>query len=328
MKWKTFIGIIISVLFLYFAFRKVNIQELKLAFKNANYAYLIIVFFLALLSLWVRSLRWRYLLQPIKEIGLKSLFSATAIGFMANNLIPARLGEFVRAYVIGEKEHISKSSSFATIVVERIFDGATVLLFLVIIFIFYSYSSPGWLRNAAIISLILYMVTLLFLILLRVRTELILNISEYILRPFPQRIKLLFTRTLHSFVDGLRILHKPKNIIASALLSLLVWLPNVMIIYCLLVSFGLKLPIYASFLLLVIIGIGIMIPSAPGFVGTIQYCCVAGLALFSVSKSQALSFSIVYHVGIFIPVTAIGLFCLLIEGLSIAKIRKIIELEK
>ncbi len=328
MKWKTYIGIIISAIFLYFAFRKINPQELKLAFQNANYAYLIVVFFLAFLSLWVRSLRWRYLLQPIKEIRLRSLFSATAIGFMANNVLPARLGEFVRAYVIGEKEQISKSSSFATIVVERIFDGATVLFFLVMILVFYSFSSPGWLRNAAITSLALYVVTSLFLILLKVKTEVAMNIAAYILRPFPRKIELLFMRTLHSFVDGLRILHNTKNIIISAILSLFVWLPNVMIIYFLLVSFGLKLPIYASFLLLVIIGIGIMIPSAPGFVGTIQYCCIVGLALFSVPKSQALSFSIVYHVGIFIPVTAIGLSYLLVEGLSIAKIRNLIEIER
>lgn len=130
MKWKLWLGIGISVLFLFLAFRKVNLHELKKALESANYIYLIPAILLTILSLWIRAFRWQYILQPVREIRVSSLFSATMIGFMANNLLPVRLGEFVRAYTIGEKERISKSSSLATIVVERIFDGITILSFL------------------------------------------------------------------------------------------------------------------------------------------------------------------------------------------------------
>ncbi len=319
-SWKFYIGLILSALFLYLAFRKVDVEELRHAFGTARYIYLIPVVFLVVFSLWCRALRWMFLLRPVKKINLPSLFSATSIGFMANNLLPARLGEFVRAYVIGDKEKISKSSSFATIVVERLFDGMTVLFFLVIILTFYSVSFPGWLRNVTYSVLVFYAAILAFLIFLKTRTGTALGIAEFITRPFPERIRSLVTRALNSFVHGLQVLKSSRDIIASAFLSLLVWLPNAFVIYFLIESFGMDLPLYASFVLLVLLSIGIMIPSAPGFVGTVQYCCVIGLAIFGVTKAQALSFSIIYHASVFIPVTAIGLVYLFLEGLSLVEI--------
>lgn len=106
---------------------------------------------------------------------------------MANNLLPARLGEFVRAYVIGEKEYISKSSSFATIVIERVFDGFTLLFFLAIILVFFS--SPKWLKNSGYVASFIFLFTLLFLILLKSYTEKALRVIGIIFKPLPQRIQ-------------------------------------------------------------------------------------------------------------------------------------------
>ncbi len=328
MNWRLWLGVGISALFLLFVFRKVNLYELKGALETANYIYLIPVVLLLILSLWLRAFRWHYILQPIKKIKIGSLFSATMIGFMANNLLPARLGEFVRAYVIGQKEQISKSSSFATIVVERVFDGLTLLLFLVVVLIFGSFSSPKWLRNTAYIALGVYLFTLFFLILLKIKTNETLRLAEFIFRPFPPKLRRKFIQALNSFARGLKILHDTKNIVVSVVLSLFIWLPVAAIIYFLLVSFGIHLPIYASFLLMVILCLGVMVPSAPGYVGTIQFFCVAGLALFGVPKSQALSFSIIYHVSTFIPVTAIGLVYLFVERLSFAEIQGSTKIKK
>lgn len=325
MNWKTLLGIVISALFLFLAFRKVDLEELRAAFETAKYHYTIPAMLLLIASLWLRSIRWRYLLLPVKNITIRSLFSATMIGFMANNLLPARLGEFVRAYAIGEKEKVSKSSSFATIVVERIFDGFTLLFFLAIILILYSFSFPEWLKKAAYFALAFYIFALLFLILLKVKTDTALAIAETILRPFPERIRRLFIKVLNSFINGLNILHSFKNVIVSSFLSLLIWLPHAAIIYILLISLDIELPVYASFLLLVALGIGVMVPSAPGYIGTIQFVCVAVLTLFAVGKSLALSFSLIYHVCIFVPVTIIGLTYLVIEGFSFKEIRNSIR---
>ena len=320
MNWKAAIGIIISALFLFLAFRKVDFAEFGAALESANYFYIIPIFLLSLLSVAVRSFRWRYLLRPVKEIGARSLFSATFIGLMANNVLPARLGEFVRAYVIGEREKISKSTSFATIVLERIFDGITILLFLVIVLIFYAVSFPGWLSKASYFALIFYIAAILFLVLLKVNTRWAVGIAEFVLRPLPKRIGDLGIRVLHAFIEGLAVLHSTRNVLIAALLSVLVWLPHVLINHLLLVSFDIHLSIFASFLLLVALAIGVMVPSAPGFVGTVQYICVLTLALFGVPREQALSYSIVYHASVFIPVTVVVLVFLFAGRLSFTDI--------
>jgi len=322
LNWKFWLGIAIGGLFLFLAFRGIDFQELENALKGVNYVILIPASLLTILSVLVRAFRWHYLLQPIRKISKRSLFSATMIGLMANNLFPARLGEFVRAYVIGEKESISKSASFATIVLERIFDGITVLLFLSAVLLLYSFPLPDWMRNAAYFASGIYLFALGFLILLKVKTQKVLQFIQFITKPLPEKIRTGLIHILNSFIHGLQILHDFKNIIIVSLLSLLVWLPIGYIIHVLLHSFGIHLPIYASFFLLVLICIGVMIPSAPGYVGTIQLICVAVLGIFDVARSQALSFSFLFHITQFVPITVIGLILFFAEGFSFSVVSK------
>ncbi len=323
MKWKYAPGIVISAVFLVLAFRKVDLDQLAAAFRSARYVYLVPAVILSLVNLWIRAYRWRFIMRPVKEIGIMSLFRATAIGFMGNNLLPARLGEFMRAHVIGEKEKISRSASFATIVVERIFDGFTLLLFLAVVLAVGSVEFPGWLRKASAVAIVFYVAALAFVILLAARTETVLRVSEVLSRPFPDYFKRLLRSALDSFANGLGILRSSKDIVISAILSPLVWLPNVFLIYMLLISFGIYLPLAISFLLLVALCIGIMIPSAPGFIGTIQFVSVAVLALFDVPRGQALSFSLVFHGCSFIPVTVAGLVCLITGRVSFSEMRMV-----
>ncbi len=323
MNWKTMVGIAVSAVFLYLAFHEVDPAVLAEGLKEADYRYMLPVILTMLLGMWFRAIRWHYLLISIKKIGLRSLFSATAIGLMANNVLPARLGEFVRAVMIGRKENISKSSSFATIVVERVFDGLTVLTFLGIILIFDFFSFPSVMREAAWITLIFYLAVIVFLVLLKLRRETALAIATFAVKPLPGGIGRKIIGLLDAFVDGLRILDNGWELGRIMVLSFFVWVPNIVVIWLLFLSFDFTFPFYAPVILFVILTIGIMIPSAPGFVGTIQYCCVLGLGLFGIGQSEALSYSIIYHLGIFIPITGAGLVCLLIEGLSFSEMRRL-----
>ena len=322
MKWKLILGIAISVIFLYFAFRNVDPHELLLAFKSADYIYVIPAIALVMISIWFRAMRWQHLMNPIKRIGLLSLFSAASIGFMANTVLPARLGEFIRAYVIGKKENISKSSAFATVVVARIFDGMTVLLFFAITLIRFSHSYPDWLRNIVYIAFAFYFFALAFIISLRLRTDQATRLATFLLKPFPGKVSSLITGWMHSFIDGLGIIRDFRSVIMASFYSVLIWLPNALVIYILVRSFGIEIPLSGAFLMLVIYTFGTMIPSAPAFVGTIQFCSVAGLSLFSVSRADALSFSVIYHLVSFLPITITGFIFLIIEGYSLVELRE------
>jgi len=292
------------------------------AFETADYLYVLPAAGLSLLGICFRAVRWKYLLNPTKKIGLLNLFSATSIGFMANGVLPARLGELIRAYVIGQKENISKSSAFATVVVARIFDGMTVLLLLVIILLRYSYNFPDWLQRIAYAAFILFFFALACIIFLRLRTETASRFTVFILKPFPERLSSQITKWLHSFINGLEIIKSFKNLIMAAIYSLLVWLPNAFVIYVLARSFGMDLPVSGAFLVMTIVSLGMMIPSAPAFLGTIQYCSVIGLSFFGIAKADALSFSVIYHLCSFLPITIVGFAFLFKEGYSLMELRK------
>ena len=135
-KYGYWFGFVLSLFFLVIFFRKIDLVTIWNSFLSVEYLYVIPLVVFNIFSFWVRAKRWQYLLAPIKKIKISPLFHATAIGFLANNILPARIGELVRAYVLGSKEKISKTSSFATIVVERLFDGFTILLLFLVVILF------------------------------------------------------------------------------------------------------------------------------------------------------------------------------------------------
>jgi uncharacterized protein (TIRG00374 family) len=319
MKIKLFVGIVISLVFLYLALRNVSYGNLVISLQKADYLYLIPAILLVLLTMWLRAIRWRYLLEPIKRVKNHSLFSAVMIGFMANNVLPARIGEFVRAYAVGRKENLSKSLSLATILVERIFDGFTLLAFLLGILIFFPV--PDWLKKAGISAFVFYALIIVFLVLLKRYKENMLKFLNYILSPISKRLSHKTDEILMSFIAGFDILKGKKQIALILFYSFSIWTIYAVLTLLVFISFNFNLPVYAPFLLTVILTFGVMIPSSPGYVGTYQYFCIMGLALWGIKESDALGFSLVYHASQYIPVTSLGLFYLWKENISLKEIR-------
>lgn len=305
MRWKTWVGLFVSAAFLYLSFRKVDLQEVRSALDQAHYVYAIPAVALVIVGFWVRALRWKVLLQPVKAIGTHPLFSATMIGFMANNVLPARLGEFLRADAIGRAASVSRSAAFATIVVERLFDGMTLLLFLVVPLAFASF--PGWVRQAGAGALGLYGIGIAFVYLLHVRTEAAVRVLKRLLRPFPDRLSATLVHQMEMFASGLHVLSHGRRLLIVSVLSLILWTINVASLQCIVEAFDLRLPLYAAFTVEAILTLGVILPSSPGFVGVFQGFCILALALFGVSRSVALGFSVILHLSWYVPVTAIGL---------------------
>jgi uncharacterized protein (TIRG00374 family) len=241
------------------------------------------------------------------------------IGFMANNVLPARIGEFVRAYAIGRKENLSKSLSFATIVVERILDGFTLLTFLLVIVIFFPL--PGWLKKAGISAFVFYLLIIAFFVLLKKYKENMLKFFRCLLSPFSKRLSHKTDELLISFIAGFDVLKGKKQIALILFYSFSIWTIYAVLTLLVFVSFNFNLPIYAPFLLIVILTFGVMIPSSPGFIGTYQFFCVTGLAFWGIKESDALGFSLVYHASQYVPVTLLGLFYLWKDNISLKEIR-------
>jgi uncharacterized protein (TIRG00374 family) len=306
MKRRLLIGLVISSAFLVLALKDVEWHQLWQSLKLTRWRYLVPTILLTMLGHFFRAYRWRFMLIPVKPIGTMSLFSATSIGMAANNLLPARLGELVRAHVVGQTEGISRTASFATIVYERIVDVFSLLVLMWIMLL--KISGPPWLRSAGAWILAVNVLLLLLIIALERYPRPIMQLIATLARPLPVHAQAVIDRWAAGFISGLTGVGRPSTFLPIAMTSALVWGCALMGIYYCLLALGIELPFLASVTLIVIVSLGSMIPSAPAYVGTMQYACIVALGLFNVSKSDALAFSLVYHATQFFPITALGLY--------------------
>lgn len=322
---KLWIGMAISLFFLFLLFRKIDFAKLAAAFRELDYRYLWPAILSTFASYFFRAVRWRYLILPIKTAGMANLFSSTIIGYMANNLLPARLGEFIRAYVLAEKEKIGASSVFATLVLDRLFDGFTVLLILLVTF--FTVKLPAGMENiqhAMVVggyaTLALYCGVIFFLVVLKARTDWTLGLVSFLLRPLPAQASEKIVALLVSFISGLRLPGKIAELLALAVSSLLIWTTAIWPVDLLLRAFGLHLPITASMFIMVFLVFAVMVPASPGYVGTYHFACVTALSAYGIQSEKALSIALIIHGVSFFPVIALGFCYLWKDNISIRKI--------
>lgn len=325
MKWKFWLGLLISVAFLYVAFHNVDLSLLYLSIKSASILFFIPIVVLTFSFYFIRALRWFHLLEPIKKIGLFSLFSSTVIGFAANCVLPARLGEFIRANYIGRMENISKSSSLATIVIERLFDVFSILLILLFVILFSNFPSE-WesiakaLKTGGFFLLALFIVSIFLLIVLKKKTQTFLNIFECFLFFLPHKIRKRIVDMLKDFSNGLVLVKGPSQFLAVIFYSLSLWCLTAFQIYILCFSMGLSLPFLAPFFILILLCLSVTLPSAPGYIGTFHLACQYGLIFYGFSKEKALSIAILLHAAGFIPTVILGLLLFLLQHISLRNI--------
>jgi uncharacterized protein (TIRG00374 family) len=306
--------ILVSVVCLYLAVRGMDfertVQELK---KSSPTPILGAVVFL-FLSYWIRAYRWSYLLLPVKQISIRPLFRSTVIGFMGNYLLPFRAGEVMRAVSIGQNQNISKAAALGSIVLERVFDGVVISLtpFLVLAAI----DLPSWVVRVNLALLAIYvagLATLAFAI-QRSRVEVWLERSARLL---PELLAARLKPIAEEFVQGMKGINHAGALLPVCLLSLVCWFFHGLYFFLLFEALDLKLSFGAALIIQMVIGLGVILPAAPGYVGNFEYFSVLGLALFGIAQEAAFAYALLAHICQFIPVTAVGLFFALRNGFQI-----------
>jgi uncharacterized protein (TIRG00374 family) len=321
---RLIIGCLIGAGFLYLAGRKVDFSLMWAAFTKVNYGFVLLAVPVIFFSHFLRALRWRYLMDPIKRVDVASLFSALLIGYMANILMPAHLGELLRAYVLGKKRDVSASSTFATIVVERIIDVFALLLLMIVALLLYPF--PEWIKRAGYAMLVGTVGLFVFLILLKRHFVFFERHLTLFFRPLPQAWQAKLTRGIRSFVVGIVPLRRAWDYPVVAALSLAIWGCYGFIIHLVLYAFDFvslyHLPWSTSLIVLVITTLGIVVPSSPGYVGTYHWLCQISLAMYGVPAGPALSFAILTHGVNFLPVLVAGLILAYYEGVEIFRVQE------
>lgn len=326
-RWKLMSGILISILFVYLALREVNLARMWAVIESAKLFPIFIVIVLTFLQFVIRAWRWDILLEPIKKTRFLSRLHSTIVGFAANCILPARLGEFLRANYLGQIEKISGSSAFGTIVIERLFDGFTLLLVLLIGLMGTTFpekwqSISGSLRGTGFLVLAGYIFLIVVLVGFKYKAESFVRFLDRLVFFLPDRYRSRIIDLTKNFSMGLVLTRRPFGWVQAIFYSFLLWFTALYQIRLVEQSLSISLPFVATFLVLAMGSFAAMIPSAPGFIGTFHLAVQYGFLFYGIGREEALSAAIVWHAAVFFPTIVFGLISILFLHTPIGRLSK------
>lgn len=312
----------LSAFFLWIAVRGVSWSETTAVLREARLVYVAPIVLAAIASLYLRALRWGVLLAPLARIESGSLFSATAIGFAANMLLPLRAGEVLRPWFLARKHGLALPQTIATVAIERLFDMATLLLFFGIATL--TLPLPVEWRSYGWVFLATFLVFLALLVGLQRIPERTITMLSVLLGLLPQRFSEALLGMVRQFAEGLGSLRNGSAIGLAVAYSIAIWTTMA-------ASFGfglsaLDLPVpwaRGGLSLTAIVAIAVAIPGGPGFIGMFQVGCEVGLGIYGIGKSVAFSYSVLVHVLQFATSVSLGLYFFLKENLSLQEVRAV-----
>ncbi|CAN5698994.1 lysylphosphatidylglycerol synthase transmembrane domain-containing protein [soil metagenome] len=323
LDWKAVLGIAISALLIWWVLRGVELAEVWAEIQGVRWGLLLAAVVVATSGFLLRALRWKLLLHPLKpDTGLGNRFAAVNIGFAANNLLPARVGEFARAWAISRLEPVTVSGALGSLVVERVLDAIAVFSLLAVALLHPSFPGDATVGGRPISALVLTVVVLLAVVLGTVLLLLLfprpfLGMADRVARLLPERGGRLLVNGLRSFLGGLTALQNPRLLVGALAWSFAFWGWNAVSFWIAMHAFGIQESYVTALFVQAIIALGVAVPSAPGFFGTFHAAAVVALVeVYGVGENATLAFAFGYHLGGFIPVTVLGLWYAARMGLS------------
>ena len=284
---------------------------------------MVVAVVMAPLQIWLRGRRWWYLFPPGSNP--QGITPAMMIGYMANNVLPLRAGEVVRVYVVARRwgasvDMAARSHPFwttlATLIVERVLDSLAVVLILAVLVLLVPV--PRFLEVAALIVLVIDLAGVTMLIALVAAPEACARLITRLAGRWP-KLQRRALRAFETFVHGLDGIRTPSHALPLITWTILVWLAPAFAAWTVLAALDLHLPFAAPWAVLAFVGLGISIPSAPGYVGVYHAAAVLAVGLFGVSRSAAVGYALLFHASQFLPVTLIGWLYLLRENMSLGE---------
>ena len=313
-RWQLWLGLLISCVFLYLALRGLRLQDVWDALKGAKYIWLIPGVIVYFLGVAVRAWRWQYLLKPVKLIPFKQSFEIVTIGYMGNNIFPARLGEVLRAVVLKRREEVPISASLATIIVERVFDGVVMLAFVFLNLralgnIEGNSGFIGSIQSLAVWGAVIFLGVLAVFLLAAMFPERSKQVVSWFAgRLIPERYREKLLGIAFKFLDGLDALRSPREALMIFITSVIIWLFETGKYWFVMHAFDFEVSFFALMLMNGIVNLATTIPSAPGYVGTFDAPGIAVLEAFGIPKATAAGYTLVLHVALWFPVTALGFY--------------------
>jgi glycosyltransferase 2 family protein len=310
---RTALGVLLSVLLLWWTMKGTSVHAVWAVLSRSSLPLWIACMVFATAIFPLRAIRWRVLLTPVAgRIRFRSLWQAVAIGMMASNVIPLRPGEFVRAFALARAEpRVKFSSAFASVAVDRLFDGTVVLLLMLLATLDPAFPSEQPIGDHTLAfylkpTAIFLAAVLTGLMLFVVAPDHVFAISDAVMRRVAPRFEPKMRSILEGFVSGLHVLRSPRLLAQVFFWTVLHWFCNAFAFWLGFQALHLSAPFSAGLMLQGLIAIGVAIPSTPGFFGPFEAVGKVGLAVYGVSNAEAVSWVIGFHVLSFIPITIMG----------------------
>lgn len=315
-RWQLWLGLAISVAFLWIALRGLRLETVWTALQHGNYLWLIPSVAVYFLAVWARTWRWHYMLRPLKEISLRRLFPVVVIGYMGNNVYPFRAGEVLRSYVLRRREDVTMSASLATVVVERVFDGLVMLIFVFAALPLAPLAS-GYIRTVVIVASISFFGALIFFLALAAMPERANRFAEIVVNAFlPERIRRPILDMTVRFLEGLESLRSFRSVLMIFFTSLVIWLLETVKYWFIMQAFPFEVTFFALMLMNGVVNLATTIPSAPGYIGTFDAPGIAVLNLYGVELALATAYTLVLHAALWLPITLLGVYYMIKQGLG------------
>ncbi len=331
-RWLFWLGILISIACFFLVLSRQNVLQLWDSLRSANYLWLIPGIGVYFVGVWVRSWRLHYMMRPIKKVPVQTLFPIVCIGYMGNNIYPARAGELLlRPYIIKQKDGVAISISLAIVLIERMFDAVVMMLFIFVNLpevasLKTDSGVAGTIQELAIVGTVLFFGALLIFLLAAMFPAVTARAVAWSVDHLsPARTRPKLHGLASRFLEGLSCLRSPRDAVMILLTSIVIWLLETGKYWFLMHGFGFTVSFFALMLMNGIANLVTTIPSAPGYVGTFEAAGVAVLTAYGVSTSVATAYTVVLHAALWLPITILGAWYMLREGLSLTRVREEVE---
>jgi glycosyltransferase 2 family protein len=314
-RWQFWAGILISAVFLYLSLGGMKLGEVWGFVRSAQYLWLIPGVTVYFVGVWVRSWRWHFMLRPLKSISTRAMFPIVTIGYMGNNIYPARAGEVLRAVILKQREDVPVSASLATVIVERIFDGVVMLGFVFVNLpelarLTHDSGLIGKIdiRTLAIVGSAAFFGALLVFLLAAMFPRSAEAVLDRLLPLAPLRFREKVRAVALRFLSGLESLRSPADALMIFLTTVVIWLLETAKYWFVTQAFGIQVSFFGLMLMNGIVNLATTLPSAPGYVGTFDAPGIAVLVAYGIPGEVAAGYTLVLHAALWFPITLLGAY--------------------
>ncbi len=319
--WHAFVIAALTIGLLWWFFHNLNFTEVWHAIEGAHLSYIAAAVGATLGTYVLRALRWQALLAPIGHARFRTAFRTTVIGFTATFLLPGRPGEVLRPYLLARAEGFRTASAFATVIIERVLDLASVLLLFGWLLLTADFEVGREVKLAGAGSTVLAIAALGLLVAGAGHPERLGRWAGWLTRILPARAREAVVRFVHTFAEGLAVMRRPAPLIVSFVLSVLLWMSIGLGIWLTSRAFDLTFSFVGSFLVIMFLVVGVSVPTPGGVGGFHKMYQFAVTTFFGAAAEAAAACAIVLHAVSFVPISIMGLIFMLQDGLTFRSIR-------